>query len=183
MKRIIVSMFGAGLVILALAATAVAAEPTATPSPSPQVRARETIPAILGLTHEQVMALRQDGKSLAQIAEQQQVDPQVLVDTLMAQWTARIEVRVTNGALTQDEATALKAQLETRARDMVYKTTLGGMQGAAVGAGPGAGAGMGMGHGQGQGNGFGRMGGGNGATNRAANGTCTGTGPARAGQQ
>lgn len=181
MKRIIFSMFGAGLVILALAATAVAAEPTATPSPSTQIRARETIPAILGLTHEQVMAERQAGKSLAQIAEQQNVDPQVLVDTLMAQWTARIEIRVANGALTQDEATALTTQLETRARDMVYKTTLGGMQGAAVGAGPGAGGGMGMG--QGQGNGFGRMGGGNGAANRAANGTCTGTGPVRAGQQ
>jgi len=74
------------------------------------------------------------------------------------------------GALTTDQATALKAQLATRAKDMVYRTTLGGMQGAAVGAGPAnapgarngtADAGTGMG-GRGRG---------------AGNGACDGTGP------
>ena len=91
---------------------------------------------ILGLTQAAISDLRQDGLSLAQIAERQKVDPQKLVDALTKQWTARIDVRVQNGALTTAQATALKAQLATRAKDMVYRTTLGGMQGAAVGAGP-----------------------------------------------
>jgi hypothetical protein len=123
---------------------------------------------ILGLSQAAISDLRHDGLSLAQIAERQNVDPQKLVDALTQQWTARIDVRVQNGALTTAQATALKAQLATRAKDMVYRTTLGGMQGAAVGAGPasaqghrgGAGAGAGMG-GRGRG---------------AGNGTCDGTG-------
>ena len=60
------------------------------------------IPAVLGLTQAQVMDLRQDGLSLAQIADAQNVDPQKLIDALVAQWTVRIDARVANGALTAD---------------------------------------------------------------------------------
>ena len=150
MKRIVTSMFSAALVVLALVATVAAAEPSA--SPGTQAQARDTIPAILGLTQQEIMALRHDGQSLAQIAESKGIDPATLVTALQARWAERIDVRVANGALTADEATALKQQLELRARDLVYRTTLGGMQGVAVGAG------------RGQGNG-----------NAAANGTGTGT--------
>jgi hypothetical protein len=192
MQRIIVSMVGAGLVILALAATVVAADPT--PTPDPGVRARDTIPVVLGLTHEQVMAMRQDGRSLAQIAEAQNVDPQALVDVLVARWTERLQARVAVGTMTEEQAATFRAQLETQARDLVYKVTLGGMQGAAVGAGPGAGTGNGAmtraGNGNGAmtraGNGNGAMtraGNGNGAMTRAGNGICEGSGPQRAGQQ
>lgn len=167
MKRIIGSMFGAGLVILALAATVSAADPVRT-------RAQDTIPDLLGMTHEEVMALRQEGQSLAQIAESKDVDPQVLIDALVARWEVRITARVANGGLDATEAETLRAQVETQARDMVYKTTLGGMHGATVGAGPGTGAANGAGNAM-MGRGAGPMGHGT--------GTCTGNGPAGAGQQ
>ena len=140
----------------------------------------EVITDLLGLSHDAIHALRNDGQSLAQIAEQQDVDPQKLVDALVAQWTERIEARVTAGALSPDEAATLTAQLETRARDMVQRTTLGGMQGAAVGAGPanapgnrgGAAADREPGSGAGEGRGRG-----------AGNGVCDGSGPQGNGSQ
>ena len=185
MKKLIVSSLGAGLVALALAATALAADPTPSPSPGTQLRDRDMIPTLLGLTHEQVQELRHDGQSLAQIAERQKVDPQVLIDALTARWTERIEVRLANGAITAAQAATLRAQVEVQARNAVYKTTLGGMHGAAVGAGP-KGAGNGMGYGMG--NGAGPMNGsrmGNGVGRGAGNGTgtCDGTGPHGQGQR
>ncbi len=88
MKRRSLSIGGAALVLLVLAGAAVAADPTAAP-PGAQARARDTIPTVLGLTQAEVMALRQDGLSLAQIAERQKVDRQELVDALMARSRSR----------------------------------------------------------------------------------------------
>jgi hypothetical protein len=182
MKSIAIPIAGAGLVLL-LAAGAVAAAspaptvsvtiapaattaPTATPTP---VTSAGPIAAILGLTDAQVMGLRQQGLSLAQIAEQQKVDPQRLVDALAAQWSARIDVRLAAGALTADQAKTLKANVAVQAKAMVYQATMGGMRGAAVGAGPN-GAMRGMGGGAGMGAGAGRGGMMRGAG--AGNGTC-----------
>jgi hypothetical protein len=162
MKKLILTFGGAALVFLVLAGGVVAAGPRATPA-GDQVRDRDTLPAILGLTQAEVMALRQDGLSLAQIAERQKVDPQKLLDALTAQWIERIDARVANGAITASEATALKAQVDLRAKDMVYKVTAGGMRGVAVGAGP-TGSGRGM-------------------AGSAGTGTCDGSGPHGAGRQ
>lgn len=182
MKKAVLSIGGAFLVMLVLAATVAAGGPRGQAAQE-RVQDREVIPAILGLTQAQVQELRQDGLSLAQIAERQKVDPQKLIDALMAQWSTRIEARVANGALTAEQAAQLRAQLETQARNMVFKTTLGGMRGAAVGAGPnGAASGHGQGAGAGQGwrggNGAGQGGRGAGA----GTGTCDGTGPHGAGR-
>ena len=171
MKKLSLSLGGAALVLLVLAGGVVAADPTA--SPGTQVRARDTIPTILGLTQAEVMALRHDGLSLAQIAERQKVDPQRLVDALKAQWTERIDARLAIGAITQATAATLRTQVETRAKDMVYKVTIGGMRGAAVGAGPGSAGQMGAG----------QMGAGRGMGGAFGNGVrpCDGTGPAATG--
>jgi hypothetical protein len=169
MFKQILGAAGAGLASLVFAATVVAAGPT--PSPSAATQARDTVPAVLGLTQAQVQALRHDGQSLAQIAEKQKVDPQRLIDALAARWTSRIDVRVTNGALTADEATKLKAEVQTQATSMVNQVTFGGMQGAAVGAGPRNGAARGTGTA-----GMGPRGTGTGT------GICDGTGPNGAGR-
>jgi len=162
MKKLILSSAVAGLAILTLVATVAAADPTPTPTPArDQVRAGDVIPAILGLTQQQIIDLRHDGLSLAQIAERQKVDPQKLVDALVARWTERIEARLANGALTSTQAAQLRTQVELRARDMVHKTALGGMRGAAVGAGPRNGAGPGNGQ----------------AAGRLGTGSCGGGGP------
>jgi len=167
MKRLAIALSLGALVVLTFVATVAAADPTPTPARD-QVRAHDTVGAILGLTQAQVQDLRQDGLTLAQIAERQKVDPQKLIDALVAQWAVRIDARVANGGLTAAEATTLKSQLELRAKAMVNQAPLGGMRGQAVGAGPGMngnGAGMGMN--------------GNGAGNGAGNGTgtCDGNGP------
>jgi hypothetical protein len=194
MKSLAIPIAGAGLVLL-LAAGAVAAAspapiapaattaPAATPSPAPATSSGP-IAAILGLTNDQVMGLRQQGLSLAQIAEQQKVDPQRLVDALAAQWSARIDARLATGAISAEQATTLKANVAVQAKGMVYQVTMGGMRGAAVGAGPdgtmrgmGGGAGIGAGAGRrgmqaggGMGAGAGRGGMMRGAA--AGNGTC-----------
>ncbi len=154
----------AGLGALAIAATVAAA--------GPQNGGGLAAAEALNLTRDQVMEMRHDGLSLAQIAEQQGVAVSRVVDALVARWTERIEARVENGALTQDEATALTEQVRERAEAMVQQTAAGGMQGAAVGAGPANGAGNGSaGNGVGGGVGPGPRGDGDGT------GECDGTGP------
>lgn len=162
MKRLAISLAIAAIAILAVVATVAAAGPRT--QAGDQVRSQDTTAEILRLTQAQVMELRQDGLSLAQIAEKQKVDPQKLIDALVDQWSVRIDVRVANGALTTAEATQLKTELALKAKAMVNQTTLGGMRGAAVGAGPGAMGGNGYGGGMGAG-----MGG-------RGNGACDGTG-------
>ena len=140
MKSLAIPFAGASLLLL-LAVGGVAA---ATPAPTTPVTSPAATPAtasgpvaaILGLTDAQVMELRQQGLSLAQIAERQKVDPQLLIDALAAQWTARIAARLAAGAITADQAKTLKANVAVLAKAMVYQVTLGGMRGAAVGAGP-----------------------------------------------
>jgi hypothetical protein len=172
----ILSLGGATMATLLLVGVAVAAGPHSG-SAGDQVRDRDrdAIPAILGLTQAQIQEQRQDGLSLAQIAERQNVDPQKLVDALQARWTERITWRLDNDAITAARAAELRAQVETQARNMVYKTTLGGMQGAAVGAGPQAGTMNGTGNGQGAGAGNGSPGAGPGARG-SGDGICDGSG-------
>ena len=147
MKKLLAPIAGAGL-FLVLAAGAVSAAspaptapavaaPAATSSPAVAPSAANgTVAAILGLTDAQVMAYRQQGLSLAQIAARQNVDPQKLVDALVAQWSVRIDARLAAGAVTADQAKTLKADLATQAKALVNQTTLGGMRGGSVGAGP-----------------------------------------------
>jgi hypothetical protein len=169
MSKHFLGIAGAGFASLVFAATVAAADPTPAPSTAP-AQARDTIPVVLGLSQAEVQALRHDGLSLAQIAGKQKVDPQRLVDALADRWTSRIEARVENGALTVDEATRLKAEVQTEARSMVNQVTPGGMQGAAVGAGrQNRGAG---------GSGIGPRPRGTGT----GTGTCDGTGPQGAGR-
>ena len=144
MRKLIAAIGGTILGSLLLVATVAAANPTPGPSSVPATSGG-TVPAVLGLSQAQVQDLRHDGLSLAQIATQQKVEVQKVIDALVARWHDRIDARVANGALTPAQATQLQAQLTTQAQAMVSKTTLGGMQGAAVGAGPGNGAGNGTG--------------------------------------
>ncbi len=156
MRRLIVALGGTAFGSLLLAATVAAADPTPIPSPVPTASSG-TVATVLGLTQAQVHDLRHDGLSLAQIASQQRVEVQKVIDALVARWNERITARVASGALTQAEATQLQTRLATQAQSMVSSTATGGMQGAAVGAGPQSGTG-------------------NGDTTRARDGSGTGTG-------
>jgi hypothetical protein len=174
MKKLILSLGGAALLTVMIVGAVGAVGPTPTPDRG-QVRDRDTIATVLGLTQPQVMELRHDGLSLTQIAERQKVEVQKLIDALASRWSTRIDARVANGALSADEATKLKSQVEQQARTMVEKTTLGGMRGAAVGAGPASGVGNGLGaNGTGAGNGPRGTG--------TGTGECDGSGPHGAGR-
>jgi hypothetical protein len=150
MKKLLAPIAGATLFLVLAAGAVSAASPApatpAAPAPIAAPTTTGTVAAILGLTDAQVMALRQQGLSLAQIASRQNVDPQKLIDTLVARWSVRIDARLAVGAITADLAKTLQANLAVQAKAMVNQTTLGGMRGAAVGAGPNGtmrGAGMG----------------------------------------
>jgi hypothetical protein len=153
MKSLIAPLAGAALAVLVVAGAALAASPAPSSpavAPSPAATSapvtapgRVGAPAtgsvltdILGLTSAEITALRQQGLTLAQIAERQKVDPQKLIDALVAQWSARIDARLAVGAITADQAKTLKDALAVQAKGMVNQATLGGMRGAAVGAGP-----------------------------------------------
>ncbi len=170
MRRFIAAAGGTMVGVMMLAGTVAAAGPNpAAGTPGPKA-VGGTVAAVLNMTQAEVRALRQDGLSLAKIAEQQKVAVQNVIDALVARWTERIEARVVNGGLTAAQAADLKAQLETRARAMVESTTPGGMQGAAVGAGPRGGSGGGVRARDGSGAASGTRAG-------TPNGTCDGTGP------
>ncbi len=173
MRKVIAAIGGTVFGSLLLVATVAAANPT--PGPA---AAGGTVAQVLDLSQAQVQQLRHDGLSLAQIAAQQKVQVQKVVDALVARWQDRIEARVENGALTQAEATQLQTQLTNRAESIVSQTAPGGTQGAAVGAGPANGAGNGdmtrAQDGTGTGDGIGPRG--------TGDGTCDGTGPQGAGR-
>jgi hypothetical protein len=179
MRKLIAAIGGTVFGSLLIVATVAAADPT--PSPSSRLAASGgAVATVLGLSQAQVQDLRHDGLSLAQIAAQQKVEVQKVIDALVARWRDRIEARVATGALTETEATQLQTQLMAQAQSMVASTAPGGMQGAAVGAGPRDAAGSGDtmrardGSGTGTGDGLGPRG--------TGDGTCDGTGPHGAGQ-
>ena len=177
MRRLLIATGAAALLTIAVVATVAAAGPMGRAGGAQAAERTGTqanvIADTLRMTRDAIEDLRHDGLSLAKIAEKQNVNPQKLVDALVAQWTIRIADRVETGALTADQATALRTQLATRAKDMVYRTTLGGMQGAAVGAGPANAPGY-----RGGAEGAGEAGTGMGGRGRGAgNGACDGTGP------
>ena len=190
MKRLVISLSIASLAVFGTVAAVSAADPTpapvattapVTPAVPPVVRgpATGTLAGILGMSQADIQQLRIDGQTLAQIAESKGIDPQELVDALAAQWSTRIDARVTAGALTAEEAATLKAELAVRAKAMVNQASVGGMRGAAVGAGPAANGGQGgmRGQGMGQGQGGAMRGQGAGGGMRGA-GAGTGTCPA-----
>jgi hypothetical protein len=167
---------------------AVLPAPATTPAPAATTTPASAgmLAAILGLTDAQVHDLRLQGKSLADIARQQGVDPQKLIDALAAVWGSRIDARLAAGAITADQAATLKADVKSQAGAMVNQVTPGGMGGAAVGAGPnGMMRGQGSGAMRGQGNGMrggamggGRTGAGRMGAGRMGAGAGTGTCPA-----
>lgn len=172
MKRLTIALVVGALAVLAVATAVAAAGPRT--QAREQAQTQTTLTEILGLSNDQIAELRHDGMTLAQIAERQGVDEQELIDVLGAQWSVRINARVANGALTEDQAKALRTQVELKAKAMVNQATYGGMRGAAVGAGPSANGNASNGNGSGY-----RAG--NGSSNAVrggnGNGSCDGTGP------
>lgn len=111
----------------------------------------------LGISLEELKADRQSGKSMVQIASEQGVSEQELVDYVIGQRSTQIDQMVTNGRITQEQAGQHEQLMAERVKENLNRTDVGpngsgnGGRGN-KGAGEVAGIGMGKGPKNGQGN-------------------------------
>jgi lipoate-protein ligase A len=73
----------------------------------------------LNLSVDDLRSQLRDGKTLAQVAQDQNVDVQRVIDAMVADATARIDQKVQEGELTAEEANERKANLEERVTRLV----------------------------------------------------------------
>jgi uncharacterized protein YidB (DUF937 family) len=74
----------------------------------------------LGISVEDLRtAVREDDRTIAQVAEERGVDLQTVIDAMVAEATARIDERVAEGDLDADRAAELKEGLPERITDVV----------------------------------------------------------------
>ncbi len=75
----------------------------------------EVISELLGLTPEEIHAEREAGKTLAEIANEQGITDEALIEAIVAGRTEAIEQAVADGTLTQEQADWLIAKAEAMA--------------------------------------------------------------------
>jgi lipoate-protein ligase A len=81
--------------------------------------ASEEVAAVLNLTTTELATQLREGKSLAAIAEAQDVDINKVKEVLTAEFKAHLDEEVAEGKHTQEEADAKLAKFESRLDDMV----------------------------------------------------------------
>jgi uncharacterized protein YidB (DUF937 family) len=74
---------------------------------------------VIGISTDDLRAALHDGQTLAQVAEANGVDPQQVVDVLVANGTERLDAAVASGRIDQATADERKASLPDRAADLV----------------------------------------------------------------
>lgn len=79
----------------------------------------EALAKILNLSVDQLRTQLREGKSLADIAKAQGVDPQKVIDQLVTDANAKIDAAVKDGRLTQAKADDIKAALKDKITEMV----------------------------------------------------------------
>jgi hypothetical protein len=82
----------------------------------------ETVASTIGITEDELRAELQDGKTIAAVATAHDVDPQKVIDAVVAAATKRIDAAVASDDLTQARADELKADLEDHATRFVNET-------------------------------------------------------------
>lgn len=85
----------------------------------------EEVATLLNMTTAQIQAERLAGKSLVQIAAGQGVSKETLVATILAAKRADLASLVAEGKLTQAQADAISANMETQVVTMVERTSVG----------------------------------------------------------
>jgi len=79
----------------------------------------EVLAQVLGMSADELHTALKSGKTIAQVAADQGVDVQVVIDALTAEMTNHIADEVASGELTQEEADAKLADLSARIADRV----------------------------------------------------------------
>lgn len=88
----------------------------------------------IGISEEDLRSELRDGSTLAEVATAHDVDPQTVIDALVAAATDKIEAAVADGTISQERADDLLADLEARITDHVDN---GGPHGRFGHGGPG----------------------------------------------
>jgi hypothetical protein len=79
----------------------------------------EVVAELLGVDAETLRTELRSGTTVAEIATEQGVDPQTVIDALVAEADSHLDLSVENGRLTQEEADARLAEITERITDMV----------------------------------------------------------------
>ncbi len=82
-------------------------------------RGSEAVAEILGMEVDELRAALADGQSLSDIAEANGIDPQEVVDALVADATERLDDKVAEGDLTADEAAEKLADATERIEERI----------------------------------------------------------------
>ena len=106
----------------------------------------ETAADALGVTESELLSALEDGQSMADVAEEQGVDVQEVVDALVAAATERLDQAVEDGRVDEDRAEEMKAALPERIAAMVEREGFAGRSRGPGGFGPGGGMGPGECH-------------------------------------
>ena len=97
----------------------------------------------LNMTTADVKKALQGGQSIAALAKSKNVDPQKIINDLVADATTRVDAAASSGKITSDQATKMKAALTAKATAFVNGTDAGrghgfrGPLGGPKGPGPG----------------------------------------------
>lgn len=81
--------------------------------------ANTAVAAALGMTSEEVKTELRAGKSLADIATSKGIEVQTVIDAIVANMTAKLAEKVTDGTLTQTQADAMATRITDRVTVMV----------------------------------------------------------------
>ncbi|TLS50623.1 hypothetical protein FE782_19880 [Paenibacillus antri] len=98
--------------------------------------------SLLGLTESELQAALREGKTLADIAGEQGVDVQAVIDLQAKRMTEKLDGALAAGTITQDQYDARKAEIVDRATDMVNNGWSRGDRGPDGHGGRGFGGGM-----------------------------------------
>ncbi len=108
----------------------------------------EDVGDLLGLTAEEILAQRQEDKSLVEIAAAQGVSEDTLVEAILAARADTVQQRIDAGFCTEERADEMLEWVEQNVRQAVNRTDFGPSEDGAYCDGSGwTGKGMGYGHG------------------------------------
>ena len=82
----------------------------------------DTVAEVIGIEESELRAALEDGQSVADVAEANGVDPQEVVDALVAEAEARLDAKVEDGRLTEEEAADKLAEKTDRIEDRIDDT-------------------------------------------------------------
>ncbi|MGI5837637.1 MAG: hypothetical protein ACOX87_14255 [Chloroflexota bacterium] len=131
----------AGLLSIGIAATAFAADPAPTPGAwarGPMAGAvcgwgggagygsvNQALEKLTGLTSDEIIALREGGKSAVQIAHEKGVSEDDLLNEILAARKAALDEAVKDGRITQERADYMLQNMTERVKEGITRTDIG----------------------------------------------------------